>query len=62
MRLCFGLEQVPAGKSIEDLFADAPQRGDYGPTEKLPDRLSEADYRIAHRLALDSAAKLLWTL
>jgi hypothetical protein len=51
LRLCFGLDVLPAGKSIEDLFADALARGDYGPLVKLADRLREADFRIASRLA-----------
>ncbi|MBI3279419.1 MAG: hypothetical protein HYZ57_06220 [Acidobacteria bacterium] len=50
LRLCFNLDALPAGNSIEDLFADA-MRGDYGPIRKLADRLREADYRIANRLA-----------
>jgi hypothetical protein len=52
-RLCFGLGSVPAGKSIEDLFSDALERKDYGPLAKLADRLREADYRIASRVASD---------
>jgi hypothetical protein len=51
LRLCFGLDVPPTGLSIEDLFADALARGDYGPLVKLADRLREADFRIASRLA-----------
>jgi hypothetical protein len=51
LRLCFNLDALPAGNSIEYLFADAIARGDYGPIRKLADRLREADYRIANRLA-----------
>jgi hypothetical protein len=52
-RLCFGLEpdQIPAGKSIEDLFADALVRSDYKPLEKLSDRLMECDWKLAWPLA-----------
>jgi hypothetical protein len=53
LNLCFGLEALPAGKSIEDLFAEAQARGDYGPITKLADRLRETDFRIATRLASD---------
>jgi hypothetical protein len=48
LRLCFNLGALPAGKSIEDLFADAL---DNGPIRTLAARLMEADYRIANRLA-----------
>jgi hypothetical protein len=51
LRLCFGLDVPPAGKSIEDLFADILARGNYGPLVKLADRLREADFSIASRLA-----------
>jgi len=51
LRLCFGLEDVPTGKSVEDLFAEAEQAGDYKPMEALIHRLMEADYYIAQRLA-----------
>jgi len=53
LNLCFGLQVLPAGKSIEDLFAEAHERRDYGPMTKLADRLREADFRIATRLASD---------
>ncbi len=50
-RLCFGLPTVPSGKSAEDLFAEALQRNNPAPLEKLADRLSHADYHLAHGLA-----------
>jgi hypothetical protein len=50
LKLCFGLEQLPSGKSIEDLFSEALQAGNYEPMGKLVDRLMEADYRIAQKL------------
>src|SRR5579871_1366751 len=56
MRLCFGLDELPTGGSIESLFADALARGDYGPLEKLADRLREADYRIATLIASGAAS------
>ena len=42
---------MPAGKSVEDLFAEAEDAGNYKPMEVLVDRLMEADYRIAQNLA-----------
>lgn len=41
----------PTGKSVEDLFAEALQASNYKPMEMLVDRLMEADYRIAQKLA-----------
>jgi len=53
LRLCFGLDRIPDGRSIEDLFSDALESGDYNPLRKLAERLREADFRIASRLASD---------
>ena len=50
-RLCFGLDRVPADKSIEDLFGEALERNDYEPLKKLSDRVMEADFRLAKRLS-----------
>jgi hypothetical protein len=50
-RLCFDLTEIPAGKSIEELFSLALERHDYVPLIRLADRLREADYRIAFQLA-----------
>jgi hypothetical protein len=51
LRLCFGLDKTPNGKSIEDLFAEALQRRDYKPMDALVDRLMAADFYIAQRLS-----------
>jgi len=51
LKLCFGLDTLPAGKSVEDLFLEAEEAGNYNPMEVLVDRLMEADYRIAQKLA-----------
>jgi len=50
-RLCFDLDRVPEGKSIEDLFWEALESNDYSPLTKLSDRLMEADFRLATRLS-----------
>jgi len=49
-RLCFGLAEVPRGKSIEDLFQKALGRGDYSPLEKLAEQLMKADHWLAWQL------------
>ena len=54
LRLCFGQNEIPPGKSIEDLFAEAEGHGDYDPLRKLAKRLRYADYRIAPALASDT--------
>jgi hypothetical protein len=51
LKLCFGLDETPEGKSVEDLFFEASDRRNYKPMEALVDRLAEADYYIARRLA-----------
>lgn len=51
LRLCFDLDCAPAGKSIEDLFADALASGNYGPVCTLAERLRHADNYIARKLA-----------
>jgi hypothetical protein len=56
LKLCFGLDAMPAGKSVELLFSDALRQNDYKPMEKLVDRLMEADYYIAHKLATSKEA------
>jgi hypothetical protein len=56
LKLCFGLEELPAEKSVEDLFHDALAAGTYDPLKKLADRLQEADYRIAQSLASSETA------
>jgi hypothetical protein len=54
VRLCFGLQEVPPGKSIEDLFSDAEDRNDSAPILRLAEFLRKADYYIAARLACES--------
>ena len=49
--LCFGLTQAPADRSIEELFSDAIERSDYAPLKMLSERLMEADFRLAAKLA-----------
>lgn len=51
LKLCFGLDKTPPGKSIEDLFFEALQARNYKPMETLVDQLMGADYYIAQRLA-----------
>lgn len=48
---CFNLTALPAGKSVEDLFAGALAEGNYDPLEKLAGRLRTADHYIAYRIA-----------
>jgi hypothetical protein len=55
LKLCFGLDEVPAGKSVENLFAEAEDAGNYKPMEVLVDQLMEADYRIAQKLATSTS-------
>ncbi|MGD0547669.1 MAG: hypothetical protein ABR991_07545 [Terracidiphilus sp.] len=52
-RVCFDIEpsMIPQGKSIEDLFADAENRGDNLPMERLSDVLMNADHYLAGELA-----------
>jgi hypothetical protein len=56
LKLCFGLDKLPAGKTVENLFAEHLQAGNYKPMETLVDRLMEADYRIASKLALSRSS------
>jgi hypothetical protein len=51
LRECFNLTALPAGKSIEDLFADAIAEGNNDPLAKLADSLRKADHYIANRIA-----------
>src|ERR1700723_558650 len=52
LQLCFGLDKLPADKSIEQLFADARNKHDIGPMERLVDRLMQADQYLALKLAI----------
>jgi hypothetical protein len=54
LSLCFGLQKEASGKSVEYLFAKALESGNYSPMEKLSERLMEADYRLAMKLAFTS--------
>lgn len=56
LKLCFELDALPAGKSVEELFAEAEKAGEYKPMELLVDRLMEADYRIAQKLATSASS------
>lgn len=56
LELCFGVDALPTGKSVEDLFAEAEGAGNYEPMEVLVDRLMEADYRIAQKLATSESS------
>ena len=47
----FGLDKSPTDASVEDLFSEILQARNYKSMEKLVDRLMEADYRIAQKLA-----------
>jgi hypothetical protein len=56
LKPCFGLDKLPSGKSVEDLFGEALQVRNYKPMEILIERLMEADYWIAHKLASSGAS------
>jgi hypothetical protein len=60
LKLCFGLDELPTGKSVEDLFSDALQLGNYKPMERLVDRLMAADYYLAHKLATSEQSDSYW--
>jgi hypothetical protein len=51
LKLCFGLDKTPEGKSVEELFFEALEKLNYKPMEILVDCLAGADYFIAQRLA-----------
>jgi len=40
LRLCFRTDQIHDGKSVEDLFSDALERGDHVPLTNLVDSLA----------------------
>lgn len=50
---CFGLQRVPPGQSIEDLFANAIREKRREPIKRLCDLLMEADYYVTPRLRPD---------
>jgi hypothetical protein len=60
LKLCFDLDELPRGKSVEDLFSDALRMGNYKPMERLVDRLMAADYYLAHKLATSEQSNSYW--
>lgn len=50
LHVCFGLDVLPVGKSIEDLFQDCVENRDRKPLENLYKLLMEADYYITPHL------------
>lgn len=50
---CFGVDSVPLGQTIEELFQASLERGDRQPIERLYDLIMEADYYVAQRLRPD---------
>ncbi|HKW88745.1 MAG TPA: hypothetical protein VJN21_08310 [Candidatus Acidoferrales bacterium] len=55
LKLSFGLDKAPEGKSVEDLFARALEVRDFKPMEALVDRLMEADYYVAWKLSTNGS-------
>ena len=45
-KACFGLDELPPGKSIEELFQAAIDAKERAPLEKLYDLIMEADYYL----------------
>jgi len=56
-KICFGLEALPAGSSIEDLFANALQARRPEPLRALCKVLMEADHHVALHLRADTNIK-----
>jgi hypothetical protein len=54
--LCFGLDQAPTNRSIEELFSEAAETGNHDPLRRLSERLMEADCRLAYSLSSSDAA------
>ncbi len=46
VKACFGLDRLPAGSSIEDLFSDAIDKGESKPLQILAELLFESDYQM----------------
>ncbi len=46
LNICFGMDDLPSGKSIEDLFQDCIDKGERHPLDTLYKTLMEADYCI----------------
>jgi hypothetical protein len=51
LRECFNLRDTPAGESLEALFSQAIERGDYAPLDILAQRLIKADHYLGFNLA-----------
>jgi hypothetical protein len=54
LKLCFGIDKLPEGKSVEDLFSDAQRNNNYEPLKRLAERLMDADCDIAQKLVSSS--------
>lgn len=52
---CFGLDSIPPGQAIEQMFQAAIDSGNRQPVERLYDLVMEADYYIAQRLRPDGS-------
>lgn len=52
---CFGLESIPPGQAIEQLFQASIDSGDREPVKRLYDLVMEADYYIAQCLRPDGS-------
>ncbi len=55
--ICFGIDTIPEGKSIEDLFQEALESNDDEPVKKLTYKLMEADYYITCKFLKDLEAQ-----
>lgn len=54
LRLSFGLDHLPPGTSVEDLFAEKLASGDFTPMKNLAEALMKSDYYIADPLSRSS--------
>lgn len=52
---CFGLDSIPPGQAIEQLFQESIDNGNPQPVEQLYELITEADYYIARRLRPDGS-------
>ena len=53
-KACFGLEQLPVNRSIEELFQEALDQGNRKPVEVLCDMLIEADNYVGKALSTEN--------
>jgi len=51
VKACFGLDELPNGKSIEELFQGAIDAMDEAPLDKLYELIMEADYYLTRHLS-----------